>query len=290
MPSRNPLSSVVVPTDFSDGSQQSLTRALRLPLGPKSKVTLLHVVPDDIPGILRKEAILEAERSLDKALAQVHQLAIDRGLSPRQFVADVVEGDSAAQILKRAHTVEAEVICMGRHGRTRLNLLELRIGSTAKKVVKQGDVPVLLVRSPAKQVYRSALIAVDLTLGSIRVIKAAWPYVEDAASVEVLHASSVPFENYVVVSGDRAEEFRDEALKGATRDLNTLVAKTGLKAETRVLGGDARLLIIEEAKARKAELIIVGTHGRKGVRKLILGSVAEWIMTHASCDVLVTRG
>ena len=46
----------------------------------------------------------------------------------------------------------------------------------------------------------------------------------------------------------------------------------------------------EEAKAKKAELIIVGTHGRKGVRKLILGSVAEWTMTHAGCDVLVARG
>ncbi|MDP1830179.1 MAG: universal stress protein [Archangium sp.] len=288
MPSRNPLSSVVVPTDFSEGSQQALTRALRLPLGPKSKVTLLHVVPDDIPGTLRKQAILEAERNLEKALKQVHQLAIDRGLLPRQFVADVVEGDSEAQILKRAHTVEADVICMGRHGRT--SLVELRIGSTARKVVKRGDVPVLLVRAPATRTYQSALIAVDLTLASAKVIKTARPYVEDASDVEVLHASSVPFEDYVVVSGDRAEEFRDEALKGATKDLKALVAKSGLKAETRVLGGDARLLIIEEAKVRKAELIIVGTHGRKGVRKLILGSVAEWIMTHATCDVLVTRG
>lgn len=288
MPSRNPLSSVVVPTDFSEGSQQALERALRLPLGPKSKVTLLHVVPDDIPGTLRKDALVEGERSLEKALARVHQVAIDRGLAPRQFVADVVEGDSAEQILKRAHTVEADVVCMGRHGRS--SLVELRIGSTARRVVKLGDVPVLLVRAPATQVYRRVLIAVDLTLASAKILKAARPYADEKCDVEVLHASSVPYEDYVVMSGDRAEEFRGEALKSATKDLATLVTKSGLKADTRVLGGDARLLIIEEAKARNAELIIVGTHGRKGVRKLILGSVAEWTMTHAACDVLVTRG
>lgn len=287
MPSRNPLSSVVVPTDFSDGALQALTRALRLPLGPKSKVTLLHVVPDDIPGVLRKEALVEAERTLDKALAKVHQLALDRGLSPRQFVADVVEGESSAQILKRAHTVEADVICMGRHGRT--SLVELRIGSTALKVVRHGDVPVLIVRNPAPRAYQSAIVAVDLTLTSAKVLKAARPFVEETSRLEVLHASSVPFEDYVVVSGDRAEEYRDEALKGAIKDLDTLVARSGLKAEGRVLGGDARLLIVEEAKATKAELIVVGTHGRKGVRKLILGSVAEWIMTHTTSDVLVTR-
>lgn len=277
-----------MPTDFSEGSLLALSRALRLPLGPKSKVTLLHVLPDDIPGTLRKDAIVEAERSLEKSLARVRQLALDRGLSPRQFVADVVEGDSAAQILKRAHTVEADVICMGRHGRSAL--MELAVGSTARKVVRQGDVPVLLARSPAMVVYKSVLIAVDLTLASGQVLKTARPYVEGAADVEVLHASSVPFEDYVVVSGDRAEEFREEALKGASKNLKTLVAKSGLNAETRVLGGDARLLIVEEAKLKKAELIIVGTHGRQGVRKLILGSVAEWIMTHAGCDVLVTRG
>ena len=288
MPSRNPLSSVVVPTDFSEGSLQALERALRLPLGPKSKVTLLHVIPDDIPGRLRKEAIVEGERSLEKSLARVHQVAIDRGLSPRQFVADVVEGDGAEQILKRAHTVEAEVICMGRHGRH--SLAELRLGSISRKVVKTGDVPVLLVRGSAKATYQRVLIAVDLTLSSAKVIKTAKPWVEAANDVEVMHASSVPFEDYVVVSGDRAEEFREEALKSATKDLKALVAKSGIKADTRVLGGDARLLIIEEAKARNAELIIVGTHGRKGVRKLILGSVAEWAMTHATCDVLVTRG
>lgn len=288
MPSRNPLASVVVPTDFSEGSQQALTRALRLPLGPKSKVTLLHVVPDDIPGVLRKEAILEAERSLEKALAAVHKLALARGLSPRQFVADVVEGNSAQQIVKRARTVEADVICMGRHGRT--SFLELRLGSTARKVVKLGEVPVLLVRSPATSTYQRVLIAVDLTLASAKLLKAARPYVEDTNEVELLHASSVPFENYVVVSGERAEEFREEAFKSAEKDLKSLLAKTGLKADAKVLGGDARMLIMEEAKARKAELIIVGTHGLKGVKKLILGSVAEWTMTHAACDVLVMRG
>ena len=233
MPSRNPLSSVVVPTDFSDGSQQALTRALRLPLGPKSKVTLLHVVPDDIPGTLRKDAILEAERSLEKSLARVHQLALARGLAPRQFVANVVEGDSAQQIIKRAHTVEADVICMGRHGRR--SFVELRLGSTSRKVVKLGDVPVLLVRSPATSSYQRVLVAVDLTLSSAKLIKTAKPWLEDASEVEVLHASSVAYEDYVVVSGERAEEFREDALKIATKELKALLTKTGLKAIGRAM-------------------------------------------------------
>jgi len=288
MASRNVLLSVVVPTDFSEGSQQALERALNLPLGPKSKVTLLHVLPDDIPGKLRKEAIREGERSLEKTLARAHQLALRRGLAPSQFVADVVEGDPAEQVLKRAHTVEAEVICIGRHGRRSLS--NLLIGSTARKVVKLGDVPVLLVRNPPVNAYRRALIAVDLSRGSAAQLKASKPFVEDAMELEVLHAASVPYEDYVTIPLENAEAMREHAVKGAKEELGTLLRKSGLvRAEAKVLGGDARLLIIEEAKACGAELIIVGTHGVKGAKRLIVGSVAEWVMSNASCDVLVTR-
>lgn len=289
MPSRNVLTSVVVPTDFSEGAHQALERVLHLPLGPKSKVTLLHVLPEDIPGKLRKEAIAEAERSLEKTLARAHQLALRQGLAPSQFVADVVEGDPAQQVLKRAHTVEADVICMGRHGRR--SLANLLIGSTARKVVKLGDVPVLLVRNPPVDAYRRALIAVDLSRGTPAQLKAARPYVEEAMDLEVLHASSVPYEDYVLVPSARADEFRAAAVKTAQKDLAAVISKAGLvRAETQVLGGDARLLIIEEAKSRKSELIVVATHGVKGAKRLILGSVAEWVMTNAGCDVLVTRG
>ncbi len=273
--------------DFSSGSKQALARALRLPLGPKSKLTLLHVVPDDIPGRLRKEALAEAERNLEKAVADARPQLTERGLSTRQFVVDVVEGSNAHHIVKRAHTVEADVICMGRHGRN--SLLNLHIGSTAVKVVKEGDVPVLLVRNEVHDVYRRALIAVDLTLSSPRVVKTAKPFVAEANELDVLHASSVPYEDYVVTTGLHAEASRQSAIKEAKKDLELLMTKTGLNARAQVLGGDARLLIIEEAKTRQAELIVVGTHDRKGVRKLIMGSVAEWIMTHAPCDVLVTH-
>jgi nucleotide-binding universal stress UspA family protein len=279
---------VVVPTDFSQGALLSLERALHLPLGPKSKVTLLHVLPDDIPGRLRKEAIAEAERSLEKMLARVRTLAVRRELAPSQFVADVVEGDPAEQILKRAHTVEADVICMGRQGRSAI--AELLIGSTAHKVVKLGDVPVLLVRGASVNAYRRTLIAVDLSQGSASQLKAAKPYVEDAMELEVLHAASVSYEDFVLVPLEHAEQARDAAVKGAKEELSALVRKAGLvRAESKVLGGDARLLITEEGKAFGAELIIVGTHGLKGAKRIIVGSVAEWVMSNASCDVLVTR-
>lgn len=279
------LSSVVVPTDFSAGGQAAIERALRLPLSKKAKVTLLHVVPDDIPGNLRVQAIAEAEAGLEKALSSVHGLAQARGLAPSQFITDVVEGDAARQILKRAHTAEADLVVMGRHGRR--PVADLFLGSTAQKVVKAGDVGVLLVQRPASAQWKRALVAVDLQRSSIALVKQAQPLLELAGEVTLFHASRVPFEEYVTMTGELSRSYREEFLSDAEADLEALVAKTGLRAKTEAQPGDPRLLVLDELRQEDVDLLVVGAHEKKRLQRLFMGSVAEWLMTHAKCDVLI---
>ena len=287
MPSRNLLSSVVVPTDFSEGGQLALERALRLPLALKAKLTVLHVLPDDIPGKLRKEALAEAGRSVEKAAARASQLAMANG-HKLTIVADVLEGDAATQIVKRARTVEADVIVLGRHGRR--SLANLLLGSTAAKISRNGDVPVLVVKSQPGGAYRRAVVAVELNLGGEKLLKLVKPYVEEALDLNVIHASSVPYEDYVLLELGPMTRLREVAQKDAAKVLQSMVRKSGLvRAESKVTPGDPRVRILEEAKAHSAELIVVGTRGLKGVKRIVLGSVAEWILANAACDVLVGR-
>lgn len=281
------LTSVVVPTDFSAGAQVALERALHLPLAKKAKVTLIHVLPEDIPGKLRKQAIEEAERSLEKAIARVHGMAAARGLSPAQFVTDVLEGEPAQQILKRAHTVEAGVVVLGRHGRR--PVADLFMGSTAQKVVRQGDVPVLLTQLPVPHAYHRALVAVDLKRSSIDLVKQARPVLAQAVEVTVFHASRVPFEEYVTMTGELTRSYREDFLADAKSDLDRLLKKTQLDATPVAQPGDARLLVLEEVREKRVELLVVGTHRKKRLERLFMGSVAEWLLTHAKCDVLVTH-
>ena len=63
----------------------------------------------------------------------------------------------------------------------------------------------------------------------------------------------------------------------------------GFTAESRVLDGDPRTALIEEARTEHADLLIVGSHGRTGIGKLVMGSVASHIVTHAPCSVVVVR-
>lgn len=63
----------------------------------------------------------------------------------------------------------------------------------------------------------------------------------------------------------------------------------GFKASAQVLVGDPRETLLDRARATGVDLIVVGSHGRSGITKLIMGSVASHIVTHAPCNVLVVR-
>jgi len=87
----------------------------------------------------------------------------------------------------------------------------------------------------------------------------------------------------VVIAEDMT---RAEALVAAAApDLK----QRGLQVETRVTRGDPRFSIVDEAKAWGAELVVVGSHGRTGLSKLFLGSVASHVTTYAPCSVLVVK-
>lgn len=109
------------------------------------------------------------------------------------------------------------------------------------------------------------------------------------ARVELLHV--IPFMPFALVGGgvpDSAEAI--QALrKGATRDLESLVASLvdeGVPIETKLLDGDAWRLILDEAAAWPADLVVMGTHGRSGFEQLLLGSVTEKVLRRTTCPVL----
>ncbi len=65
--------------------------------------------------------------------------------------------------------------------------------------------------------------------------------------------------------------------------------KAGLKAEPRMIARDPRVALVDTARQEKAELLVVGSHGRSGISKLLLGSVASHVIAHAPCNVLVVK-
>jgi nucleotide-binding universal stress UspA family protein len=113
----------------------------------------------------------------------------------------------------------------------------------------------------------------------VTVISAVQPVAAVYASVEV--PASLAFEQ---VSDELYRSRRDFAARHE-RSLR----ERGLVADALVVAGDPRTEIVDAARREHADLVVVGSHGRTGLDRLVLGSVASFVVSHAPCSVLVVK-
>jgi nucleotide-binding universal stress UspA family protein len=207
--------------------------------------------------------------------------------------AEVLCGAPHVEIVRCSETMGADLIVVGRHGRRVIR--DMFIGSTAARVVRRSSAPVLLVNTPAARPYDDVLVAVDLTDASHVALDLALRVLDDpVATVRVVHAFDVPAERQLDLQVGLREhaEYRKQFRRAAQAGLRDLLGRyrgAPARLESAVRAGDPRLVILREAKRRRSDLVVVGTHARSGVSRYLLGSVAEWVVEAARCDVLVAR-
>lgn len=117
-------------------------------------------------------------------------------------------------------------------------------------------------------------------------------------SIKIAKASKCALTIVSVV--DITEEFETEApelterferqFKAMVERIKKQAKAKGIKAEGIVKTGEPYDVIVSAAKAKKADLIVMGSHGRRGLSRLLMGSVTERVIGHAKCPVLVIRG
>jgi nucleotide-binding universal stress UspA family protein len=106
--------------------------------------------------------------------------------------------------------------------------------------------------------------------------------------VTVLNVVDLP----LMIPNLYAAEFREESLKngkGLVRQAEQRLTKAGYKVETAVEEGDPKSKIVEDASRWHSDLIVLGSHGRKGMDRFLMGSVSDAVARHAPCSVQVVR-
>jgi nucleotide-binding universal stress UspA family protein len=288
-----PLRRVLVATDFSAGAARAVARAARLPMGRGAALTILHVLPVGRTHDERTRLAAAARRALAVATRMARQRVRRSGQADIAIRPLLAAGHPVAEIVRSARRCGAELVVVGRHGERTFR--DLLIGSTAERVIRRGDRPVLVVGRPARAPYRRPLVAIDVSASSPYGLQLARRVAGPGASLDVLHAHSVPLEGYMRragVSDEIMQAYRAEYQRRAAVALDKFLADAldGNAGGRRVLRrGDARRVILRELQHEPVDLVVVGTHARPGVSHLLLGSVAEAVVRGAGCDVLVAR-
>jgi len=286
--------SLLVPIDLTPGSDRVLGRVALLPLGENARVTILHVVPGGLSLSERRRA----ERDAGKALA--NEVRYLRDLVPRKIsISPVVKvGAAAKEIAGLATKLRPELIVMGRGGGRILR--DAFVGSTAERVIRQTQCPVLVVRLAARAAYSRPALALDLDEAAQEVIGLLLRVCPPPRPrVDVIHAFDVPYHGLVYPSLSEEEvdvrksELRFKATQELVKLLATAMAKAGVRAEdwlpwkTHVLYGAPRGVVEKAVKKAEADLLALGTHAYSGASYLFLGTVAGDLLRSTQCDVLL---
>jgi nucleotide-binding universal stress UspA family protein len=276
------LSHTLVASDLTDRSDRALKRALELVHEP-GRLTVLHVVASGLPPELEAEQQRSAESLLTDRL---------RHLSPVGAPGCgrvVLTGSVFSTIIAEAIARAADLIVIGKPAHH--PYADLFTGTTAERVIRFSDRPVLMVKQPAREPYRRVLVAFDGSEGVARAFQMALAIAPEA-EFRVVHAWWPPHVSFAEIEAAR-QEIHDE-----NRRLKKLIADAARQAVT-ASGAAARVTIdlvennpymVVANQCSWADLLVMGTHSKGRLASTVsIGSLARHLLIESSCDVLTSR-
>lgn len=294
-------------TDFSDCAARAQEYALWLATTCGAALHILHVLefqpgmdPDyPVNRLYLEQLRKEAAGRLDALVNQAARLGL-------KVQAHQVTGIPSQWITVTAKENDTDLIVLGTRGRSGLE--HVLLGSTAERVVVRSPCPVLTVRmergrlpieegraavpaSLAAPAMRKILAPIDFSDCSLDALEyAARAAQQFSASITILHVMEpVPYNLDFTLTHTGDIRAQRERLEARLRELTESLQRQGLRADCILRGGVPVDSVLDWSRERAYDLIVMGTHGRRGISHLLNGSVAEAVLRRASCPVLTVK-
>jgi len=278
---------ILVAVDGSESSKNAFRQACRLACSDKCWITALTTIPifqDQFESLSAKEKATKALREQgEKALAEIEKIAKEEGVNVKTLLE---EGHPSEVIRDVADENGCDLVVMGRRGKTRIE--RALMGSVTARVIGQASTDVLVVQRDAAVEFGKILLPTDGSkfskAATERAIGLAGAYGGELAALSVVDFNE---EFYT-----EAPEAVDDFVKWAKTVVDGVKKKAeakGVKAEGFVREAEAYEAITSLAKEQGATLVVMGSHGRTGLRRLLMGSVTEKVIGHTSIPVLVVK-
>ena len=277
---------ILVAFDGSESSKNALLQAFRLANDEECWITVASVIPSyegemELAGVKDIRAALR--KPCDDALAEAEKIA----KAEKALIKTVCEeGEIYERVVDLADSENCDVIVMGRRGLRRLE--RVLVGSVTARVIGHTKKDVLVVPGGTTVGWKNILLATDGSKHS-----------DIAANKAINFAKSYGGELLVISVVDVPSEFYAEApqvVDDMARKAKEFVAEIKKKAETFNIKtstftgeGESYEVITDLAKKEKSDVIIMGSHGRTGLKRLLMGSVTEKVIGYSPCPVLVVK-
>jgi len=275
---------ILVAYDGSSSAKNALSLASRLAREDKSWIKVLAVVPPyqgdlELIGVSDiKEAITGPGQEL---LSEARQLADREGV---HILTNLEQGEPYEQIVHVAEEESCDLIIMGRRGKGKME--RALIGSVTARVIGHTGKDVLVIPETGKLSWENILLATDGSTCSDNALARSLEIAQERKAK--LSAVSVVYTNdeFYALGQNQVKELYQEADKVLDK-VKKWAGDLGVQTELFVRDGEPHEAIIAMAAEISASLIVMGSHGRKGLTRLLMGSVTERVIGYADCPVLV---
>lgn len=287
-----PLQAIIAASDFSENARQAALRAALISREQKMPGRLLHVVEPALLDTLRRFAGLSEDRlhtmreqtgqSL-KALADDIQQETGNALAP-----DLLDG----QILETlaVYSDASTLVVIGAKGSHIVR--DFLVGSTARRLLYKSRGPVLVVKQPARTLYRNILVATDFSDYSLHALQRCHQLFPDS-QLHIAHVAGALIDNrmtYAGVADNLLDECRKQSISKAEAEMATFLQDAGIdKSQVNIMldNGYPPLLLQQMAGQVGAELIVTGKKGQSALGDKLLGGVSQHLLQECSTDLLI---
>ena len=290
------IRNVLVPVDFSAPSFGALEFALPLAKQFGADLHLVHVFGSDHPltGLMGTPFVVPEVEITRTVHEQLKDVARKYSIDLRPGILHLLKGRAFEEICRVGSDADIDLIVIATRGNT--GVKHLALGSTAERVVRYSSCPVLVTHGGkafgAVTGFRKILVPVDFSDCSMQGLAYAKLFARHFKS-KITLLNSVHFQYYV--ASDECVRYdlprlMQQAYVVARDQMRDLFEKSdwgGLEVETSLQSGHPGQQICEHARDSDTDLIVTSTHGSTGFTHLLLGSVAEYVVRHAHCPVLV---
>jgi len=267
------MGKILLATDGSKYSEGAIREALSLSKQCSSRLIAVSVIKTNLEYEVNMPQVIKMEEEKSsKHLEAIKMRASQEGIDCE--ISAPHSEEPYRDIVEAAAKSRADVIIMGRHGRT--GLPRLMMGSVTARVIGHSSCNVLVIPPDAKVECRNILIATDGSGFS------------EAAAREAIGIAKKCKSALIVVSV-AWNDAEISAVENNVKKIVDLAKSEGVEAEGRTLIGKPYEALVDTAKQRHSDLIIVGSHGKTGLKRLLMGSVTERVIGHSETAVLVVK-
>jgi|SRR6185437_15433305 len=292
---------ILLAIDSSSVSQNVIAEAATRPWPSRTRFCVLHIV--DVLGMGRSLAMIDEEKRSGQALVAAAAEKLIR--AGRETSTDILVGFPRKSVVQYAQEWGADFVMVGSHGQGAL--LRFLLGSVAQAVLRTAPCSVEVVRRRIDESSSSRgikiLISVDGSEGASAAAKSVasrpWPagsQVKIISAVQLLvPGNELMMSSSAIYPTSLLEEVWGEvrsSAREAVAETRKMLEAAGMKipAGETTPEGDPRVVLLAQAKEWDADLIVLGSYGRRGMDRILMGSVSESVALHAHCSVEVIRG